>query len=117
MGRKKLETSGVEYKHKTPSATTAEGRENQLIALAYDLVERRLQEGTATSQETTHFLKLGSTKERLEKEIMEKQKRLLDAKADMIESQKRMESVYAEVLAAMKSYNGISEESPEESDE
>lgn len=117
MGRKKIETSGVEYKHKSPAATTAEGRENQLISLAYDLVEKRLQEGTATSQETTHFLKLGSTKEKLEKEIMEKQKRLLDAKADMIESHKRMESIYAEVLSAMKTYNGISDDSPEDRDD
>ena len=49
-------------------ALTPEARENQLISIAYDLVEKRLLEGTASSQETTHFLKLGSTKERKEKE-------------------------------------------------
>ena len=51
-----------------PKAFTPEGRENQLISFAYDLVEKRLREGTATAQETVHFLKMGSTKSRLEKE-------------------------------------------------
>ena len=59
---------------KTRTATSPEARENQLISLAYDLVEQRLRDGTATSQETVHFLKLGSTKDRIEKEILERQK-------------------------------------------
>ena len=57
-----------------PPATTPEARENQMIALAVDLAERQLLEGTASSQVITHYLKLGSTKERIEKEILEKQK-------------------------------------------
>ena len=54
-------------------ALTPEARENQLISLAVDLAEKQLREGTASSQVITHYLKLGSTKERLEKEILEKQ--------------------------------------------
>ena len=54
-------------------ALTPEARENQLISLAVDLAEKQLQEGTASSQVITHYLKLGSTKEKIEKEILEKQ--------------------------------------------
>lgn len=93
---------------------TPESRENYLISLAYDLVERRLKEGTATSQETTHFLKLGSTKERLEKEILEKQKELITAKTENLQSQRHMDEMYMQALNAIRSYNG--QEDPEEED-
>lgn len=91
---------------KRPPATTPEGRENQMILLAMDLVERRLIEGTATSQETTHFLKMGSTKEKLEKEILEKQKELIVAKTESIQSGKRVEELYINALNAMRTYSG-----------
>lgn len=109
MGKKATTTSSGEKPKKakrTPPALTAEGRENQLISLAYDLVEQRLRDGTATSQETTHFLKMGSLKERKELEIMEKQSILLDAKADALASTKRIEELYTNAIEAMKSYNG-----------
>jgi hypothetical protein len=91
---------------KRPPATTPEARENQMISLAIDLVEKRLINGTASSQETTHFLKLGSTKERLEKEILEKQKDLITAKTEAIQSTKRIEELYTNALNAMRSYSG-----------
>ena len=72
-------------------AITPEARENQLIALAVDLAERQLLEGTASSQVITHYLKLGSTKERIEKEILEKQKELIMAKTESINSHKHSE--------------------------
>ena len=62
---------------KTRPALTPEARENQLVALAVDLAEKQLREGTASSQVITHYLKIGSTKERIEKEILEKQKDLI----------------------------------------
>jgi len=83
---------------------TPESREAYLVALAYDLVERRLKEGTATSQETTHFLKLGSTKDQLEKKIMEKQKELLEAKTEALRAQQDMQRMYEEAISAFKSY-------------
>jgi DNA-binding ferritin-like protein len=89
-----------------PPATTIEARENQLISLAVDLAERQLSKGTASSQVITHYLKLGSTKERLEKEILEKQKDLLQAKTDSIQSAKRVEELYKNALDAMRSYSG-----------
>ena len=87
-------------------ATTIEGRENQLISLAIDLAEKQLQEGTASSQVITHYLKLGSTKERLEKEKLEKENELLAAKTESIQSAKRVEELYQEALNAMKTYSG-----------
>lgn len=85
---------------------TPEARENQLIALATDLVEERLRNGTASSQETTHFLKLASTKARIEKELLEKQKELIEAKTQNLQSAKRIEELYNNALNAMRSYSG-----------
>ena len=87
-------------------ALTPESRENQLISLAVDLAERQLQEGTASSQVITHYLKLGSTKERIEKEILEKQKELISAKTDALKSAKRIEELYTSAIKAMRSYGG-----------
>lgn len=87
-------------------ALTPEGRENQMIALAVDLVEKRLRDGSASSQETTHFLKLGSTEARIKKEILEKEKDLITAKTEALKSQKRVEELYADALKAMRTYAG-----------
>ena len=83
-------------------ALTPEARENQMISLAVDLAEKQLMEGTASSQVITHYLKLGSTKERIEKEILEKQKELIDAKTQSLKSAQRLEELYE----AMKQYSG-----------
>lgn len=91
-------------------ALTPEARENQLISLATDLVEKRLREGTASSQETTHFLKLASTKARLEKQILEKQAELIAAKTESLQSQKKVEELYLNALNAMRNYSGNGEE-------
>lgn len=87
-------------------ALTPEARENQLISLAVDLVEQRLINGTASSQETTHFLKLASSKARIEKEILEKQKELISAKTEALQSAKRVEELYADAIKAMRKYSG-----------
>ena len=95
-------------------ALTPEARENQLISLAVDLVEQRLLDGTASSQETTHFLQLGSTKARLEKEKLEEENKLLRAKTENLESQKRVEELYSEALKAMRDYAGYGSEEQDE---
>ena len=91
---------------KRPPATTPEARENQMISLAVDLAEKQLAAGTASSQVITHYLKLGSTKERIEKEILEKQKDLIIAKTESIQSAKKLEELCINALNAMKSYTG-----------
>ena len=85
---------------------TPESRENQMIALAVDLAEKQLLEGTASSQVITHFLKLGSTKERLEKEKLEEENKLLRARTEALQSAKRVEELYSDAIAAMKKYSG-----------
>ena len=89
-------------------ALTPEARENQLISLAVDLAEQQLIDGTASSQVITHYLKLGSTKEKLEKQILEEQRKLLEAKTEALQSAKRVEELYENALNAMKSYSGQS---------
>lgn len=105
MGREKNQPSSKNKKKRRP-AVTPEARENQMIALAVDLAEKQLIEGTASSQVITHYLKLGSTKEKIEKEILEEQKKLIEAKTESLQSAKRVEELYANALAAMKSYSG-----------
>lgn len=87
-------------------ATTPEARENQLISLAVDLAERQLLEGTASSQVITHYLKLGTQKERIEREILEKQKELIEAKTQNLQSAQRTEELYTKALEAMRNYGG-----------
>lgn len=87
-------------------ALTPEARENQLISLAVDLAEKQLKEGTASSQVITHYLKLGSTKEKIEKEILEKQKELITAKTESLKSAQRIEELYNKAISAMRKYSG-----------
>jgi hypothetical protein len=87
-----------------------------LIAAATDLAERQLTEGTASSQVITHYLKLGSSREKLEQERLERENELLTIKADAIKSQKRVEELYAQALDAMRSYAGHPLPPPEEDD-
>lgn len=87
-------------------AMSPEARENQLISLAVDLAEKQLMEGTASSQVITHYLKLGTTRERIEKEILERQKDLLEAKTDAYKSAARVEELYKNALDSMSIYSG-----------
>lgn len=87
-------------------ALTPEARENQLISLAVDLVEQRLLDGTASSQETTHFLKLGSMKNRLEMKKLEEENKLLQAKTEALQSAKKQEELFEEAIKAMRRYSG-----------
>lgn len=89
-----------------PPATTPEARENQMIALAVDLAEKQLANGTASSQVITHYLKLGSTKEQYEKKLLEKQAELASAKIEAIQSAKRVEELYKDAMDAMRRYSG-----------
>ena len=91
---------------KSRPAQSPEARENQLISLAVDLAEEQLRQGTASSQVITHYLKLGSTKERIEKEILEQQKELISAKTESLRSAQKVEELYSNALNAMRRYSG-----------
>lgn len=98
-------------------ALTPEAREGQLIALATDLVEQRLRDGTATSQEVVHFLRLGSMRERLERERLENENILLRARTEAIESQAKVEELYANAIKAMQRYSGNYNDNDDEEDD
>jgi len=100
--------AGNRRPHRRP-ATTEEGRENQLVTLAIDLVEKQLMDGSASSQVITHYLKLGSTREKKEQERLDRENQLLTAKVEALESGKRVEELYEDALKAMKSYRGEEE--------
>ena len=95
-----------------PPATTPGEREQQLTALAYNLVEQRLLDGSATSQETTFFLKLGGEREVLEREKLRRENLLLDARYEQVGRGDRMEELLDRAVKAFKGYSG--EEMPRE---
>jgi hypothetical protein len=87
-------------------ATTPEARENQLIAKAVDLVEKQLEEGTASAQVITHYLKLGSSREKLEQAKIALENEFLEVKREHLASAQRVEELYSEALNAMRAYAG-----------
>ena len=106
MAKVSKKNSSTDNHVKIRPALDPENREKQLISLAVDLVEQRLIAGTASAQETTHFLKLASKKAKLEVETMELQKELIAAKTEAIKSEKHREELFVEAIAAMKRYSG-----------
>ena len=104
---------GASQRKRRAPATTPEARENQLVSLAVDLVEKQLIDGTATSQVITHYLKLSSTKDRLEKEKLKQEVKLLQAKTENIESVARIEELYSNAIKAMQTYRGDDEQHEE----
>lgn len=106
IGVKERREMGAKKSNRQRPATTPEGRENQLISRAMDLAERQIVEGTASSQVITHFLKLASTREKLEQERLQRENLLLSAKVEQIASGKRIEELYETALNAMRSYAG-----------
>ena len=102
MGKTRIDNTA---KPRRPGLTP-ESRENQIIADAMALAERQIREGTASSQVITHFLKLGSTKAKLEKEKLERENELLRAKTDALESSKDMLAMYENAIKAMREYSG-----------
>lgn len=107
---KKKQPKTTKSLRRTRPAETPEARENQLISLAYDVAEQRLRDGTATSQEVVHFLRLGSTKSREELEKLKSENELLKAKTEAIESAKNVELLYQEAIEMMATYSGASKE-------
>lgn len=85
---------------------TPEARENRLIAKAMNLAEKQIDEGTASSQVLTHFLKLATTKAELEKEKLRHETELLNARTKSLESTERIEEMYSKAISAMQRYSG-----------
>lgn len=103
---KAIGTGSSNSKGSKRPAISPEVRENQLISLAIDVAEEQLRNGTASSQVITHFLKLATAKEQLERAKLEKENKLLDAKTGALESAGRVEELYKNALDAFRSYGG-----------
>lgn len=105
-----MKTAQSTESHTTPvmprSCLTPEAEENQLISLAVDAAKRQLIEGTASNSIILHYLKLATTREKIEREIMEKQKELMAAKTEVLASQARVEELYTQAMRAMQKYSG-----------
>lgn len=110
-------TDEKRVKRRRRPASSPEGRENQLIAMAIDYAEQQMLDGTAPAQVITHFLKLASSREKLEQARLENENLLLSAKIDHLASAKRMEELYDQAIKAMKRYSGNDEESADEMSE
>lgn len=114
MAKVKISSTSDSSEKKMRPALTPEARENQMISLAIDLAEQQLRDGTASSQVVTHFLKLATAKERLERERLEKENELLAAKTEALQSAKRVEELYSNAIIAMRKYSGQGGSEPDE---
>ena len=114
MARVKAVSSGT--KPPLRPALSPEARENQLITLAMDLVEQRLRDGTASSQETTHFLKAASQKSKLELERIKLENELTAAKTKSIANGEEIKVLYEDAIKAMRRYSGFGSEDDEYED-
>lgn len=117
MAKVKSANSTNPNKNKMPPALTPEARENQLISLAIDLVEQRLIDGTASAQETTHFLKLASRKAKIELERAELENEMIRAKTQSIRDQADMKTLYKDAIDAMRRYGGHGGDEDDDYDE
>lgn len=102
----KLKSDVGKSRPRRPPATTPEARENQLIAKAVDLAEKQLVDGSASAQVISHYLKLGSSREKLEQERLSEEIELQKAKREAMASAVRVEELYGAAIAAMRSYAG-----------
>lgn len=98
-----------------PPATTPEGREQQLVAAAFDLAEKQIRDGSVSAQVLTHFLKFGAERERLERTKLEQENLLARAKIETLAQGQRIESLYGEAIKAMREYGGKEEYDDDES--
>lgn len=98
------------------ASISPEARELELTAMAYDAAEKRMREGTATAQEIVYWLKAGSSRERAEREKLERENALLRAKTESLQSAKRVEALYSEAMTAFRSYAGLSPIDEEDDD-
>lgn len=105
MPKAKVKSSSGSTQKMRP-ALSPEAREKQMMSLAMDAAEQQLRDGTASSQVICHFLKLASSKEKLEKERLEEENKLLRAKAEAIKSAETSEEMYKNAIKAFTKYSG-----------
>lgn len=115
VSRRRTESEERPKRRRPP--TTPEEHENRLVAMAFDAIERRIQDGTASAQELVHFAKLGSMREKLERAKLEYDIKLSEVKAESYASQQRMEELYTGAINAMRTYSSGEVDSTDHGDE
>jgi hypothetical protein len=85
--------------------TSPEAREQQLVNLAVNLAEKQLRDGSAAPSVINHFLKIASTREVIEREMLEKQSKLIEAKAQSFGKDRSAEELAKAAIEAMRNYN------------
>lgn len=103
-------TSSSSTTRKSRPPLSPEADEQICISLAIDLVKERLRNGTASSQETTHFLKLATSKYKEEVRLAKAQTEKAEAQVEAMRSQKRVEALYEDAIKAFRNYNGQGDE-------
>lgn len=106
MARRKATSLNRIESASQPAMLSDDARKSYLTSLAMDLIEERLKNGTATSQETTYFLRFGSKEAEYKEQILKAQKELYEAKTEALKSQQRQEELYEKAIAAMRRYSG-----------
>lgn len=114
MARVKSPTTTNSNSKPMRPALDPDNREQQLIALAVDLVEQRLRDGTASAQETVHYLKLASSKTKVDLERAKLENELIRAKTQNLKDQADMKTLYMNAIEAMKRYSGHGSSNAEE---
>lgn len=94
---------------KSKPASSPEAREKQLTRLAVDLAEKQLRDGTASPSIINHYLKIASSRESLERDILEKQAKMIEAKAQNITRDREVEELTKSAIEAMRSYTSSSD--------
>lgn len=93
-----------------PRAKSAQERENQMIALAVDRAEEQIRNGTASSQVLVHYLRLATTREKLEQEKLKRENAMLEAKTKAYENAEDVKRLMEEALRAFSAYSGTQSE-------
>lgn len=86
-------------------ADTPESREKQLTNMAMDLAHKQLLDGTAPPSVVQHFLKVGSSREQQEREMLTKQADLLEAKVSNMSVDRDAQEAAEKAIEAIRSYN------------
>lgn len=107
---KRISESAGKLERRRAPASSPEARENQLISLAEARAEEQLRNGTASSQVIVHYLRLGSMREKLERDKLKSEVEMLKAKKEALDSTKRIEELYSEAMRAVRSYRGEAED-------
>lgn len=110
MVTRKASENSAKSNHNFVPALTDEAEELELVSLARQLSAQRLRSGQASAQEIVYWLKAGSSEKKIEKDILEEQKKLIKAKTKAIADSESTAKLYSDAIEAMKSYQGNGEE-------